>query len=227
MTNFYHASKSTGRKGTAARHSDYINRTLKVERGEPTDLIATFAGNMPAGATPKRFWTTADKRLRYNGVAYRSWNVAFPRAFSHSQNKDLLIDLGMHLAGSRPFEACLHCPSAALEGGPQPHGHFTIYDCQPDGIPRELDAFFGRYNPKDPAKGGVRKGSAPTRGAYRQELCRERALCAEVINRHLELNGFSERVDHRSNEAQGITTEPGKHLGRSGVVKELARRKQN
>ncbi len=40
-----------------------------------------------------------------------------------------------------------------------------------------------------------------------------RASWAEIVNRYLEANGFSERIDHRSNETRGIEEIPQIHMG--------------
>lgn len=224
MTEFFHASRKTGHKGAAARHSAYITRAGAFAWDGLDDLVATCSANLPEGVQTPEFWRTADRRLRRNGVAFRSWDVAFPRSLSKEQNAELLSDLAVRLADGRPVEAAFHCPEAAIEGGEQPHGHFMIYDCVPDGIPRPLDQMFGRYNPRDPATGGCRKSGAPSRAEVRHKLVQERGICAEVINHHLERHGLSERVDHRSNEVRGLPAPKRAHLGPSGVRK---LRKQN
>ena len=217
MTDFFHASRKTGHKGVAARHSAYITRTGSIAKNRPADLVATFSANLPDGVCPAEFWKGADRHLRRNGVAFRSWDIAFPRSLSKEQNTALLQDLAVQLASGRPVEAAFHCPKAAMEGGDQPHGHFMIYDCIPDGIARPLDKMFTRFNPSDPASGGCRKGGATTRGEMKQQLIGDRAICGEVINRHLEAHGKPERVDHRSNAVRNLPAPAGAHLGPSGV----------
>ncbi|WP_366103428.1 MobA/MobL family protein [Ottowia sp.] len=49
------------------------------------------------------------------------------------------------------------------------------------------------------------------------ELIALRKTCAETINRNLKLHGHEARVDHRSNEARGLTSPPGRHLGPAAV----------
>ncbi len=47
-----------------------------------------------------------------------------------------------------------------------------------------------------------------------------RASWADVVNRHLEANGRSERIDHRSNQARGIFEIPSIHMGPAACAME-------
>jgi hypothetical protein len=87
-----------------------------------------------------------------------------------------------------------------------------------DGIERDPEQFFKRYNAKNPEKGGAQKASGgKARGEMKDELLATRERWAEVQNRHLHLHGHDVRVDHRSLKDQGIDREPEKHLGGAGV----------
>lgn len=222
MTEFFHASRKTGHKGSAARHSAYITRSGALPADRQNDLVATFHANLPSDVGPREFWKGADVHLRKNGVAYRSWDVAFPRVLTRAQNVELMKELAIELAGGRPVEAAFHCPTAALEGGEQPHGHFMVFDCVPDGIPRPIPQMFKRYDPVNPVAGGCRKESSTTRTAVRERIVQGRQVCEEVVNRHLALNGFSERVDRRANVERGLPPPKRPHLGQSGVRKLLS-----
>lgn len=56
----------------------------------------------------------------------------------------------------------------------------------------------------------------------RKKLFEMRALWADILNQMLEEGGHAERVDHRSNKAQGIAAEPGDHVG--VIATQMARR---
>ncbi|MCC8044311.1 MAG: MobA/MobL family protein [Clostridiales bacterium] len=47
-----------------------------------------------------------------------------------------------------------------------------------------------------------------------------RAAWADVVNRHLEMNGFTERIDHRSNADRGIEEIPTIHMGPAACAME-------
>jgi len=56
----------------------------------------------------------------------------------------------------------------------------------------------------------------------RKKLFELRALWADILNQLLEEGGHGGRVDHRSNKARGLTTEPANHVGI--IATQMARR---
>jgi hypothetical protein len=88
-----------------------------------------------------------------------------------------------------------------------------------DGIERDPEQYFKRYNAKHPEKGGAKKFSGgKSANELKAELLEQRERWANLQNAHLEKHGHDSRVDHRSLKDQGITErEPEKHLGGSGV----------
>lgn len=215
----YHCSVKVGGKGKAASHSAYISREGKYsgcERYE--DLEATGHGNMPKWAehNPAHFWNAADEHERANGATYREIEVALPRELTPEQRRELVEDFIHQELGERhAYQWAIHTPKAALEGGDQPHAHIMYSERTRDGLDRDPEQYFKRYNAKAPERGGCRKDSAGTE--ERLQATRER--WANVQNAHLERHGHAVRVDHRSLEAQGIDRPPEKHLGGRGVRK--------
>ncbi|WP_407239847.1 hypothetical protein [Escherichia coli] len=61
------------------------------------------------------------------------------------------------------YQWALHVPTAA-DGGEQPHFHLMFSERQVDGIDRDPEQYFKRYNAKAPEKGGARKGYGPSAG---------------------------------------------------------------
>ena len=207
-----------GKKGKAAPHAAYIVRegqyAKRLERGEK--LEATEAGNMPAWAKaqPQQFWRAADVFERVNGTAYREMEIALPRELDPTQRAELVRafvrqEIGEHHA----YQWAIHTPNAA-DGGEQPHVHLMFSERQCDGIDRDPDQYFKRYNAKAPEKGGARKGYGPSAGktltaaerAAELKALRERwqVLC----NEHLEMAGHGQRIDMRSYAERGIKLAP-------------------
>ena len=64
---------------------------------------------------------------------------------------------------------------------------------------------------------GKRRAEEQGNGYFqaKKRLIEWRKSWADVANKHLERNGFSERIDHRTLEAQGIDREPQKYRGRN------------
>jgi hypothetical protein len=207
-----------GKKGKAAPHAAYIVRegqyAKRLERGEK--LEATEAGNMPAWAKaqPQQFWHAADVFERVNGTTYREMEIALPRELDPTQRAELVRafvrqEIGEHHA----YQWAIHTPNAA-DGGEQPHVHLMFSERQCDGIDRDPDQYFKRYNAKAPEKGGARKGYGPSAGktltaaerAAELKALRERwqVLC----NEHLEMAGHGQRIDMRSYAERGIKLAP-------------------
>lgn len=218
----YHLSAKIGVKGKAAAHASYISREGKYQgRERYEDLEATGHGNMPKWAeqNPAHFWNAADENERANGSAYREIEVALPRELTPEQRLGLVEDfVRQELGDQHVYQWAIHTPKAALDGGEQPHAHIMYSERRLDGIERDPDQFFKRYNSKAPEKGGAQKASGGrARGELKQELLELRERWADVQNRHLHLHGHDVRVDHRSLKEQGIERDPEKHLGGSGV----------
>jgi len=218
----YHLTAKIGAKGKAAPHAAYISREGKYSgRERYEDLEATGCGNMPKWAEhdPGQFWNAADEYERANGSTYREIEVALPRELTPDQRRDLVEDfVRRELGDQHVYQWGIHNPKAALERGEQPHAHIMYSERRLDGIERDPDQFFKRYNAKNPERGGAQKASGgKTRGEMKDELLATRQLWGEVQNEHLARHGHDVRVDHRSLNDQGIDRAPEKHLGGAGV----------
>jgi len=122
------------------------------------------------------------------------------------------------LGAQHVYQWAIHTPKAALEKGEQPHAHIMYSERRLDGIERDPDQFFKRYNAKNPERGGAQKASGgKARGAMKDELLATRQRWADVQNEHLARHGHEVCVDHRSLKDQGIDRTPEKHLGGAGV----------
>jgi hypothetical protein len=218
----YHLSAKIGKKGKAAAHAAYIAREGKYSgRDRYEDIEATASGNMPewAAHNAAHFWTAADEHERVNGSAYREIEVALPRELTPAQRLELVQEfIEQEIGGKHAYQFAIHTPKAALEKDDQPHAHIMYSERIRDGIERDPEHYFKRYNAKNPEKGGAKKFSG---GKHKNELKAEllglRERWATLQNAHLEKHGYNERVDHRSLKDQGIDREPEKHLGAIGV----------
>lgn len=213
----YHFSVKTGKKGTAANHANYISRQGKYKRDEEaSDLVAVSHGNLPDWAknTPSIFFKAADKYERVNGASYKEYVFALPRELSPQQRLDVVNEFIETQIIDKPYMAAIHAPMASLGKGNHPHAHVITSDRKPDGIERRQEIFFSRYNANNPERGGCKKDSGgKDRNELRDDLIMLRENMAAIQNTHLEKNGFSARVDHRSNKDRGIKKEPERHFG--------------
>ncbi len=218
-------SVKVGKAGKAGPHAAYIARegqyADRLERGEK--LEATEAGNMPAWAqhSPQLFWQAADQYERKNGTTYREFEVALPRELTPEQRLDLVRDFVAQEIGDRhAYQFAIHTPTAT-DGGEQPHAHIMFSERQRDGIDRDPEQYFKRYNAKAPERGGARKSFAPLearaemsadklgRKNERAELLQQlRSRWEQTCNAHLERAGQQERIDMRSYRDQGLDQLP-------------------
>lgn len=211
-------SMKVGKAGKAGPHAAYIARegqyANRLERGEK--LEATEAGNMPAWAqsNPLAFWQAADAYERKNGTTYREMEIALPRELDADQRAALVREFVRQEIGDRhAYQWALHVPTAA-DGGEQPHFHLMFSERQVDGIDRDPEQYFKRYNAKAPEKGGARKGYGPsagqtlTKAERAAELKELRGRWEAMCNAHLERAGVEQRIDMRSHAERGTGLEP-------------------
>jgi len=211
-------SMKVGKAGKAGPHAAYIARegqyANRLERGER--LEATEAGNMPAWAqsNPLAFWQAADAYERKNGTTYREMEIALPRELDAEQRAALVREFVRQEIGDRhAYQWAIHTPTAA-DGQEQPHVHLMFSERQRDGIERDPDQYFRRYNAKAPEKGGARKGYGPsagqtlTKAERAAELKELRGRWEAMCNAHLERAGVEQRIDMRSHAERGTGLEP-------------------
>ena len=218
----YHCSVKVGSKGKAGPHASYISREGKYENTRSNEKLEHVeSGHMPKWAEkdPAQFWQAADQHERANGATYREIEVALPREMTPEQRVELVRDMvGQELGGKHAYTWAIHNPVASLEGGEQPHAHIMYSERTIDGIDRDPEQYFKRYNAKNPEKGGCRKDSAGTE----ERLLATRERWAQVQNLHLEQHGHEARVDHRSLKDQGIERTPEPHFGPGRVQRMTA-----
>lgn len=215
-----HIGIKSGKPGKALAHAEYIAREGSFRKGAKSkDLVSTGHGNFPKGVDgPRSFWAAADKGERVNGAAYREMVVALPLELTTAQNLELVEEFIDRELGRKPYQFAIHCPNAALASGRQPHAHIMFSDRLPDDIHRSPEAYFRRYNSKNPARGGLRKDSGGLDPiSLKQRVTKRRENWATVQNEYLAKHGHDSRVDHRSNRDRGIAREPERHLGPAAI----------
>lgn len=218
----YHINVKNGQRGMGEAHAAYISREGKYSEGKRyEDLEATDYGNMPKWAehNAAHFWKSSDENERANGYVYREIEVALPREFTPAQRLELVQDyIAQEIGEKHAYQFAIHNPKAALEKGEQPHAHIMYSERIIDGIDRDPEQYFKRYNAKHPERGGNKKASGGKLDKERkEELAALRERWANVQNKHLEKNGSPDRVDHRSFKERGIDRVPEQRLGGEGV----------
>lgn len=183
-------SIKVGMKGKALPHSKYILRedqyAPKNNKLEKLEYIGH--GNMPAWAEhdPKIFWQMADLHERKNGSTYREHIITLPRELNESQRLSLVQDwIKQELGEKYAYSFAIHNP-IAMDGKEQPHCHLMFSERLLDGIERDPEQFFKRYNSKDPSKGGAKKDNTGLMDSVRKTLIKEqRNRWEQLCNKHL------------------------------------------
>ena len=210
-------SVKTGGKGSAVSHAAYVARTGSfahyTEKGEV--LEASESGNMPAWAAqdPSRFWQAADAHERANGTVYREFLISLPRELSSDERRALVQDfVAQELGKTHAYQYAIHVPRAS-DGLDNPHVHLMFSERRIDGIDRDPDQYFKRFNAAHPERGGARKGYGERPGMRltaverKEELKALRERWEVCVNASLERAGHRERVNMKSYASRGLAIE--------------------
>ena len=149
------------------------------------DLSYSEHGNMPTWAQhdPQEFWKAADLYERKNGSTYREYELALPRELNERQRIELVSSFVQQEIGTKyPYQLAIHNPTA-LDGGEQPHAHVMFSERKLDGIARDPQQHFKRYNPKNPERGGAKKDNPTQTAEQRIEVLK--ALRGRLRKRNL------------------------------------------
>lgn len=208
-------SVKTGGVGKASAHAEYIERDEKYAKQKQADLEYSESGNMPSWAeeNPKLFWQAADLYERKNGSTYREFEIALPRELNPEQRIELIQEFIAQEIGTKyPYQLAIHNPKA-MDGLEQPHAHLMFNERLQDGIERDPQQYFKRYNSKEPEKGGAKKDNTGKDYQTRKDEIKDlRQRWEAISNQHLERAGLDSRIDMRSYKDQGIDKEPEKKL---------------
>ena len=214
-------SVGIGKKGKASPHAKYIAREGKYAKlmkdkedlnyKGKEELEYRGHGNMPKWAehNPNYFWQMADEHERKNGSTYREHVIALPRELDVNERHELIKDwIAQEIGEKHAYQYAIHNPPA-LDGDEQPHAHIMFSERTIDGVERDPDQYFKRYNSKNPEKGGAKKANTPKKSVERkEELKAMRDRWEKICNAHLERGFYLERISMKSLKEQGIQREP-------------------
>lgn len=211
-------SIKVGTKGKTLPHSKYILREDQYapKNNKLEKLESIGHGNMPTWAEhdPKIFWQMADLHERKNGSTYREHIISLPRELNESQRLSLVHDwIKQEIGEKYAYSFAIHNPTA-MDGKEQPHCHLMFSERLLDGIDRDPEQFFKRYNSKDPSKGGAKKDNTGLMDSVRKILIKEQRNRWEVLcNEHLAkayeyVPEPPPEIDMRNWKAKGLDQKP-------------------
>ena len=205
-------SVCTGAKGKASAHAQYIAREGKYEKDPKIEKLEhTEVGNMPkwAESDPNFFWKMSDEHERKNGSTYREHVITLPRELNEAQRLALIHDwIKQEIGDKFAYQFAIHNPKA-MDGKEQPHCHLMFSERTIDGIERDPDQYFRRYNAKNPDRGGAKKANTGIAPADRKaELSEQRDRWERMCNSHLELANQKARISMKSLKDRGYKHPP-------------------
>lgn len=191
----------------------------------------SFADRVPEQIrTPEKFWNDVERTEKAaNSQVCRTWEIALPKELTIEQNISFIQDYVKDLIEKDHMPA-VQWAIHDKEGNPHAHIMAPTRDIADNGKwePKEkkiykLDERGERIPILNPD--GTQKTDSRNRKQWERELVqnnpwnskeflktwRERA--ADIQNRHLEMAGKDERVDHRSYEELGLARVPTIHEG--------------
>ncbi|EGE46862.1 43 kDa relaxation protein [Acetobacter pomorum DM001] len=182
----------------------YAAREGRFEK-EPdeTDLVAAGSQNLPSWAEDSDdFWKTAE--AADFGRTATNIRLDMPRNLPRSKQIAALQTFIERELANRPVSWGFHSDDAS-DGGQNEHVHILASTRTLDGIERNREQFFKRYNTSNPERGGTKKTYfAGAHSAARKEQWREvRTEWAQILNEQLTAEGLP-LVDPRSLTEQGI-----------------------
>lgn len=197
-----------GIKGKASPHFNYITATGKYEKKTGVEYVAS--GNMPAWAQddPSKFWAMADEYERANGQTYKEHIISIPRELPEQQRIIFIRTwIQKELGNKYPYTYAMH-ETMASDGKTNPHAHIMFSTRQLDGIDRQPEKFFKRYNAKNPKQGGAKKAETGlSRGEMKKNLEEQRKRWDE-LNMEFALQwGYSPEPTHKQSNPNKSMTE--------------------
>jgi len=192
----YHCSMKNGGVGKGKAHAQYTAAEGKY--AAKSDLIAKLEMNIPDFAdSASDFFAAADKHERKNGRTYKEFELSLPNEFTHSQNVAVINDFVVAAKlQKQPIQAGFH----SGRNGQNHHCHLMFSE-RPNAK-FSAEKFFKRN--------GSKKDRTFNSANY---LIESRKTWETVLNKHLELNGFDEKVSCETLANQGIQRIPQPKIG--------------
>lgn len=181
-----------------------------TRKGGVVDSIIVMPEGCTWQPTRQELWGAVESHhKRGDAVPAREIDVALPHELDAAARKRLAVDLARGLANHYgvAVDVALHAPDKQ-GNGKNWHAHVLFSACSV-GQSGELGKKVAMLDPIA-AKRAKQPNAAELLRPYWEKL----------VNRELERAGLSQRVDHRSLEAQGIERQPTVHLGPAATAME-------
>ncbi|MBS9776147.1 MAG: MobA/MobL family protein [Fusobacterium sp.] len=189
---------------SALSHLEYVQRKNAFSHHDDyEDLVVSKDNNMPSWAeeNPAVFWIASEKYERANGRTYTEFLISLPHELSDKENENLIDTFCKDTFGkSFVYSYGIHSKPSSVEEIQNIHCHLMFCERKLDGIYREPEQFFKRYNSKYPERGGAGKD----RFWNRADMFKiTRKNWERILNKELEARGL-EKVSAETLEFQRL-----------------------
>lgn len=167
---------------TAVSHLEYIAREGRYKNKD--DFVIKKEFNVPKDfKNINDFWKNAEVYERKNANIYREFEIALAKEFSNKYNQEILEKfLEKTFKNDYVYNYAIHNPKEE-----QPHAHIMFCDRKLDGIKRNSENFFKRYNNINPELGGAKKDEELKKKKW---VFKIRKDWEEHFNKYLSANGI-------------------------------------
>ena len=164
------------------------------------EIVESFH-NIPEWAkSPYDFWEKYSQEDRVNS-SYKKIELSLQEELSFEENKKMLYEfIKKNVGDNYYYSVVIHDKESNEKGIQNTHAHIMICKRLEDGIKRNPEQFFKRYNSNSPEKGG-----ALTDNKYwgkKQTLINFREDWENIINKYFEKNNIKKKVSSKSLEKQ-------------------------
>ena len=164
------------------------------------EIVESFH-NIPEWAkSPYDFWEKYSQEDRVNS-SYKKIELSLQEELSFEENKKMLYEFVKKNVGDNYYySVVIHDKESNEKGIQNTHAHIMICKRLEDGIKRNPEQFFKRYNSNSPEKGG-----ALTDNKYwgkKQTLINFREDWENIINKYFDKNNIKKKVSSKSLEKQ-------------------------
>lgn len=199
----YHCSFKHGGVTHAIPHHDYICRDGKYGTTRMKEqLVYKESGNLPefANGDAKAFWEAADEHTRINGRAYEEFELALPQELTHDENIELVKSfIAQELGNKHAYTFAIHDKPAANDPQQrQIHVHLMYSPKENDGIERDSEHYFKRYDSKCPEKNGAKTNTRFSGNKGKGELLLVREHWEQMVNSAYRERGIDKEVSAKS-----------------------------
>ena len=164
------------------------------------EIVESFH-NIPEWAkSPYDFWEKYSQEDRVNS-SYKKIELSLQEELSFEENKEMLNEfIKKNVGDNYYYSVVIHDKESNEKGIQNTHAHIMICKRLEDGIKRNSEQFFKRYNSNSPEKGG-----ALTDNKYwgkKQTLINFREDWENIINKYFDKNNIKKKVSSKSLEKQ-------------------------